>query len=176
MVGLVSTGLRTQTYFRLSLVPPKTSASRKYSTSPHGSPVVFPRVKSSPGRSEYRMISHVQKRTCVHWISVMCPYSLAKFTSLIRVPLYLKRSNSCNKIVSTWISGMKSIGNHSPNITVSPRSSLMDRKVKICISGLEAGQPITLHASVVGDANEIFESHAHYVADREGKIFISLCL
>ena len=67
---------------------------------------------------------------------------------------------------------MKSTGNHSPNITVSPRSSLMDRKVKICISGLEAGQPVTLHASVVGDANEIFESHAHYVADREGKIFI----
>lgn len=45
----------------------------------------------------------------------------------------------------------------------------MDRKVKIYISGLEAGQAITLHASVVGDANEIFESHAHYVANKEGK-------
>ena len=64
---------------------------------------------------------------------------------------------------------MKSTFNHSPNITVNPRSSLMDRKVKICISGLEAGQAITLHASVVGDANEIFESHAHYVANKEGK-------
>ena len=62
----------------------------------------------------------------------------------------------------------------TPNISVSPRSSLIDRKVKICISGLEAGQPVTLHASVVGDANEIFESHAHYVADKEGKVF-SLC-
>jgi len=46
----------------------------------------------------------------------------------------------------------------------------MDRKVKICISGLQAGQPITLHASVVGDANEIFESHAHYVANTVGEI------
>lgn len=64
---------------------------------------------------------------------------------------------------------MKSTVNHSPNITVNPRSSLMDRKVKIYISGLEAGQAITLHASVVGDANEIFESHAHYVANKEGK-------
>ena len=64
---------------------------------------------------------------------------------------------------------MQSTVSHSPNITVSPRSSLMDRKVKICISGLEARQPITLHASVVGDANEIFESHAHYVANKEGK-------
>jgi len=49
----------------------------------------------------------------------------------------------------------------------------MDRKVKICLSGLEAGQPITLHASVVGDANEIFESHAHYVANKEGKQFVT---
>lgn len=68
---------------------------------------------------------------------------------------------------------MESTVNHSPNITVNPRSSLMDRKVKICISGLEAGQAITLHASVVGDANEIFESHAHYVANKEGKLFVT---
>ena len=57
----------------------------------------------------------------------------------------------------------------TPNIHVNPRVSLMDRKVKICLSGLEAGQAVTLHASVVGDANEIFESHAHYVADKDGK-------
>ncbi|KAJ7392139.1 hypothetical protein OS493_013511 [Desmophyllum pertusum] len=56
------------------------------------------------------------------------------------------------------------------NMSASPRSSLMDRKVKICISGLEAGQAVTLHASVVSEANEIFESHAHYVANKEGLI------
>ncbi|KAL9978504.1 hypothetical protein ACROYT_G016029 [Oculina patagonica] len=65
---------------------------------------------------------------------------------------------------------MNSSSRQSPIISVSPRSSLIDRKVKICISGLEAGQPITLHASVVGDANEIFESHANYVANNEGMI------
>ena len=114
--------------------------------------------------------SHVQLR----FFSVMCAYSFVKLTSsLTRVPFYLKRSNSCNKIISNWISDMKSTGSRSPNITVSPRSSLMDRKVKICISGLEAGQPITLHASVVGDAYEIFESHAHYVANKEGKWFVT---
>jgi len=59
------------------------------------------------------------------------------------------------------------------NISVSPRSSLMDRKVKILISGLEPGQHVTLHASVAGDAKEVFESHAYYIANKEGKIDIS---
>ena len=57
-------------------------------------------------------------------------------------------------------------------ISVSPRSSLIDRKVKICISGLKAGQHVTLHAQVVGDANEVFESHAYYIANKEGKLNI----
>ncbi|XP_078366122.1 acyl-coenzyme A thioesterase 5-like [Oculina patagonica] len=89
---------------------------------------------------------------------------------LIRLPVCWRKSNPCAKIIQRWISDMISPSRQSPNISVSPRSSLIDRKVKICISGLEAGQPVTLHASVVGDANEIFESHAHYVANSEGKI------
>lgn len=54
-------------------------------------------------------------------------------------------------------------------ISVTPRSSLMDRAVKICISGLKAHQRVTLHAAVVGDGEEVFESHAHYIANKEGK-------
>lgn len=60
------------------------------------------------------------------------------------------------------------------NIFVSPRSSLMDRKIKILISGLEPGQHVTLHASVAGDAKEVFESHAYYIANKEGKFSIAL--
>lgn len=55
-------------------------------------------------------------------------------------------------------------------ICVSPQSSLMDRLVKICVSGLQAGQQVTLHSSVVGDANEVFESSAHYVANEQGEL------
>ena len=56
------------------------------------------------------------------------------------------------------------------NICVSPQSSLMDRLVKICISGLQAGQQVTLHSSVVGDSDEVFESSAHYVANKQGEL------
>lgn len=82
--------------------------------------------------------------------------------------LFFRKFKTCSKVIQRCISVMSNPG-VTPNIHVNPRVSLMDRKVKICLSGLEAGQAVTLHASVVGDANEIFESHAHYVADKDGK-------
>ena len=95
--------------------------------------------------------------------------NLKSTSLLIRLPLCLRKSSPCGKTVHRLISDMTSPSRQSPAISVGPRSSLMDRKVKICVTGLEAGQPVTLHALVVGDADEIFESHAHYFANSEGK-------
>ena len=85
--------------------------------------------------------------------------------SFIQSSFSVSRSIPYEKNIYRWASGM------AANISVIPRSSLMDGKVKICISGLEAGQPVTLHATVVGDVKEVFESHAHYIANKEGKLF-----
>ena len=83
--------------------------------------------------------------------------------SFIHSPFLVKRS-------TLYGNTLRSISEMAANISVSPRSSLMDCKVKIFISGLEAGQRVTLHASVVGDAKEIFESHAYYIANKQGKL------
>ena len=53
-------------------------------------------------------------------------------------------------------------------ISVKPVSSLIDDKVIILASKLEPNQIVTLEARIVGDKGEVFESHAHYVADNEG--------
>ena len=41
---------------------------------------------------------------------------------------------------------------------------------KIIVAGLEPSQKITLGANIVGDSGEIFQSHAHYIADKHGEI------
>ena len=55
-------------------------------------------------------------------------------------------------------------------ISVKPVSSLIDDKVIILASKLEPNQTVTLEARIVGDKGEVFESHAHYVADNEGEV------
>ena len=55
-------------------------------------------------------------------------------------------------------------------IFVEPSSSLIDEKVEIFVRGLTDGQKITLRATVVGDKSEVFESHAHYIADKHGEV------
>ena len=41
---------------------------------------------------------------------------------------------------------------------------------KIIVAGLKPLQKITLRANVVGDGGEIFQSHAHYLADKHGEV------
>ena len=57
-------------------------------------------------------------------------------------------------------------------ISVQPVSSLIDDKVRIIASGLQPKQNITLEARLVGDKGEIFESHAHFITDKDGEVDI----
>ena len=51
-----------------------------------------------------------------------------------------------------------------------PRSSLIDQITKINVVRLKPLQRITLGAKLVGDKGEGFESHAHYIADKDGRV------
>ena len=51
-----------------------------------------------------------------------------------------------------------------------PRTSLIDKITKINVALLKSGQKVTLGANLVGDSGEVFESHAHYIADKDGEV------
>ena len=51
-----------------------------------------------------------------------------------------------------------------------PKSSLIDKITKINLSRLKPLQNITLGAKVVGDKGETFESHAHFIAGKNGEV------
>jgi len=55
-------------------------------------------------------------------------------------------------------------------ISVQPISSLIDDKVRIIASGLQPKQNITLETRLVGDKGNVFESHAHFIADKDGEV------
>ena len=55
-------------------------------------------------------------------------------------------------------------------ISVKPVSSLIGDKIKIFVSGLEPRKHVTLQARIVGEKGEVFESHAHYIADEDGGV------
>ena len=56
------------------------------------------------------------------------------------------------------------------DISVQPISSLIDDKVRISASGLQPKQKITLESKMFGDKGEVFESHAHFMADKDGEV------
>ena len=51
-----------------------------------------------------------------------------------------------------------------------PRSSLIDKITKINVALLKSGQKVTLGANLFGDSGELFESHAHYIAGKDGEV------
>ena len=51
-------------------------------------------------------------------------------------------------------------------VKLRPTSSLVDSMTKTIMAGLKPLQKITLGANIVGDSGEIFQSHAHYIADK----------
>ena len=55
-------------------------------------------------------------------------------------------------------------------LNLKPRSSLIDKVTKIHVARLKPLQKITLGAKVFGDRGEVFESHAHYIADKHGEV------
>ena len=58
-------------------------------------------------------------------------------------------------------------------ISVEPNSGLVDDKVKILVTGLEPKQNVTLQARIEGEKGEVFESYAHYIADKDGGVDVS---
>ena len=55
-------------------------------------------------------------------------------------------------------------------LKLRPISSLVDSMTKIIVAGLKPLQKITLGANIVGDGGEIFQSRAHYIADKHGEV------
>ena len=51
-----------------------------------------------------------------------------------------------------------------------PKSSLADEITEIRVTHLKLLQSITLEAKLFGDKGELFESYAHYVADKDGNV------
>ena len=58
-------------------------------------------------------------------------------------------------------------------MTVNPRQSLIDEKIKINVKGLLPGQPVTIAAKLTGDSNEEFESYGHFIADEAGWVCLA---
>ena len=58
-------------------------------------------------------------------------------------------------------------------ISVEPKSGLVDDKVKILVNGLESKQNVTLQARIASEKGEVFESYAHYIADKDGGVDVS---
>ncbi|XP_020618542.1 bile acid-CoA:amino acid N-acyltransferase-like [Orbicella faveolata] len=55
-------------------------------------------------------------------------------------------------------------------LNLRPKSSLIDKITKINVSQLKPLQNITLGAQIVGDKGETFESHAYFIADKDGEV------
>ncbi|KAL9956932.1 hypothetical protein ACROYT_G038494 [Oculina patagonica] len=55
-------------------------------------------------------------------------------------------------------------------LSLRPKSSLIDKITKIHVTRLKPQQKITLEARVVGDQGEVFASHAHFIADKDGEV------
>ena len=58
-------------------------------------------------------------------------------------------------------------------ISVEPTSGLVDDKVKILVAGLQPKQNVTLQARIAGEKGEVFESYAHYIANKDGGVDVS---
>ena len=59
---------------------------------------------------------------------------------------------------------------HATQATFAPKSSLADEITEIRITHLKQLQSITLEAKLFSDKGELFESYAHYVADKDGNV------
>ena len=55
-------------------------------------------------------------------------------------------------------------------LNLYPTSSLIDPITQINVSRLQPLQNITLEARIVGEKGETFESHAHFIADKDGEV------
>lgn len=68
------------------------------------------------------------------------------------------------------VAALWSFGRARSSISVEPSSSLIDDKVRIVVSGLQARQAVTLEARILAENGEVFESHAHFIACKDGEV------
>ncbi|RMQ46246.1 Acyl-coenzyme A thioesterase AcoT [Pseudomonas cichorii] len=57
-----------------------------------------------------------------------------------------------------------------PHLTITPLDALLDEPRRICVSGLAAGQQITLTATTCRGAGQPWQSHATFAADAQGVV------
>ena len=79
----------------------------------------------------------------------------ARAHSPLVIAIFDHRQSSCTAVIM---------------FTFNPNSSLVDTKTEISVTRLSPLQKITLEAKLIGDQGELFESHAHYIADKDGKV------
>jgi dienelactone hydrolase len=58
-------------------------------------------------------------------------------------------------------------------INVEPKRSLVDEPISITLSGLEAGQPVTLRASQTDDLGRAWRAHASFTANARGDVDVA---
>lgn len=58
------------------------------------------------------------------------------------------------------------------SVAVSPATGLADERVETRVAGLGPGQPVTLRAMVTNERGCLFQSCAHYRADRRGELHL----
>ncbi|NXY92540.1 ACOT3 thioesterase, partial [Alcedo cyanopectus] len=59
------------------------------------------------------------------------------------------------------------------SVVVSPSSGPADERVETRVAGLDPGQPVTLRAVAADERGCLFQSCAHYRADRRGELHLS---
>ena len=67
---------------------------------------------------------------------------------------------------------MMSCVKHTRNVelTCTPLSTLVDKKVRVKARGLEPKQKVSLQARLIGDVQDRYRSLAHYIADDNGEV------
>ncbi|KAK3742756.1 hypothetical protein QZH41_018965, partial [Actinostola sp. cb2023] len=58
-------------------------------------------------------------------------------------------------------------------LTCSPLSANVDKKVRVNVRGLAPNQKITLQTKLCGDVQDRYRSLAHYIADNEGRVCLN---
>ncbi|KAK3745590.1 hypothetical protein QZH41_016232 [Actinostola sp. cb2023] len=91
---------------------------------------------------------------------------------LVRKSLFSKflfpRFANCRFIMTSCRRQAKNV-----ELTCSPLSANVDKKVRVNVRGLAPNQKITLQTKLCGDVQDRYRSLAHYIADNEGRVCLN---
>ncbi|XP_072030525.1 acyl-coenzyme A amino acid N-acyltransferase 1-like [Amphiura filiformis] len=102
----------------------------------------------------------------VRGLTELTPFQAHHGSTRCRLPRRLPRLRSS---VLFLCSNNLKFTTMAPRIKVTPASALVDDKVATVITGLEPGSTVTIRAQMQ-ERKMRFESHAHYIADLDGKV------